>query len=118
MLLFLVMLGNLQPQQREYTIAEDQLEVRVCWNLNSANLTLERSLDFFVTTQSISATEADFSGVARIATLMPTVPSNLELCVNVDIHEDQMIENQEMFMLILNSMDSAVTTFSTSQVCI
>lgn len=93
----------------------------MCWNLNPANLSLERSLVFFVTTQPISATEEDFTGVAGIVTLMPAVPSNLELCVNIDIKEDVVVESQERFMLILNSMDPAVTfipTLSTIQVSI
>ena len=113
--------GSVSLEMPEYTVSEDQLEVQVCWNLNPANLTLERSLDFFATTQPASATESDFAGVARDVTLMPAVPSNLELCINVDINEDVIIENQERFMLTLMSMDSAVNfnlNSHISQVCI
>ena len=92
----------------------------MCWSLNPANLSFERSLDFFVTTQPVSATESDYMSATGIIMPMPTVPSNFKLCVDVEINEDVVIENQERFMLILMSMDPVVNfDFNShiSQVC-
>lgn len=100
-------LGYVSVEMEQYTVSEAQLSVTVCWLLFPPELSLEREVLFTINTQSQSATELDFGEiVADTVMLSPATPTRL--CVDVAISEDRVIEDQELFLVVLESADSAI----------
>lgn len=65
-------------------------------------------MQFSVSTQHETATAGlDFSGISADAVQLSSTAPN-DLCVDVTVIEDRVIENQELFSVILTSADLAI----------
>ena len=91
-------------EQPSYTVNEDNGSVMVCAAI--VNGTLERTLTFRLTTQDDSATSpADFSSVSADLTFDE---STSRACVDIPIEDDQIVENPEVFRVVVDGDDPDV----------
>lgn len=98
-----------------YSASETEGSVEICWNLLPANITFERTVGFFVSTQPGSAVESDYISLNN--TLLSPTDQN-EICVRIEVTSDLIIENAEDFTVELLSSDSAIHfTSSSVEVC-
>ena len=91
-------------EQPSYTVNEDNGSVMVCAAIVSG--TLERTLTFRLTTQDDSATSpADFSSVSAELTFDE---STSRACADIPIEDDQIVENPEVFRVVVDGDDPDV----------
>ena len=91
-------------EQPSYTVNEGDGSVMVCAAIVSG--TLERTLTFRLTTQDDSATSpADFSSVSADLTFDE---STSRACVDIPIVDDQIVENPEVFRVVVDGDDPDV----------
>ena len=87
-----------------YTVGEGDGSIEVCAAIVSG--TLERRLSLRLTTQDDSATSpADFSSVSVDVTFDE---STSRACVDVPIEDDQIVENEEVFRVMVGGDDPDV----------
>ena len=90
------MAGYITIETEEITISEGQVE-ELCWSLTPPDLTFERSVNFIANAQPSTATDSDYGSFPQ--SMLPS-PAN-DVCVNVTILEDNVIEENQVFQLEL-----------------
>ena len=77
--------------------------MEICWSLAPPDLVFERSVSFLANALPSSATADDYSSFPQ-----SVVPSDAnDVCVSFEANEDDVIEDKEMFAVVLVT-DSAL----------
>ena len=107
-------------EMKQYNVTESEGTIQVCWNLSPPNVTFKRSVEFQINTLPGTASELDYTSLLNVT----ITPSNISaLCVTVEIVLDSVIEDSEVFAVVLSSRDTAVeissntSTIQVSQLC-
>ena len=87
------------------TLNDDEGEsIEVCWSLLPTTLTFERPINFIINAQPLSAITSDYGGLPQV--VVPSATN--EVCVDVALVEDDVIESFEVFELVIVNTDSAI----------
>ena len=87
----------------EFTVAEVEGFVEVCWTLSPPDISFQRTVEFNITSMPGSASESDYTRVDLILQ-----PQSQDVCINASISSDSAIENQEDFFLMISTSDPSV----------
>ena len=95
-------------ERRKYVLREGTLELAVCLRIEGGRI--DRPLNFTITTKSGTAQAiTDYSDV-KIAVYLAT--GDDDKCVNISISDDNLVEVNESFSLLLTTLESASISIS------
>ena len=90
-------------EESHYYVTENQSQIEICIVLQSGHL--DRPLNLLVSTSDYSAqTPMDYTELRLMTTL-----NGAKKCIDVGVVDDQYVENNDSFLLTLNSSDISVS---------